>query len=264
VNDSPRGGWEKGLFSILVLSAWHIALAPACAAGADVAENGIMANATYVRESTDREWYVRIRGGIPSRCGAYLLVHDAAGAVIWHGVLPAGAYADDAPHELRIPADGRTGDYRLVLIGHQNDKLGLRTPLTDLPHEVYGGNYFTIGHGPGARVCLQVSGPDTKLWFAGYKGHLQVRGADGETVVGDTRERIRQERHDYTVDLDLKADTVYWVTPYQCFYFRIRHRDDADRPVFLAFDPTRWFQPDAGLQQVKWWQLLAPSTGANQ
>ncbi len=225
-------------------------------ASSDPAEmiHSVMADGYYIRETKDEEWFIRITGTIPSLAGAYILIFDTTGRKIYAGVIPSGEHPSKAPFVVKVPADGVTGDYKIKLLGHQHDLLGIHVPLTDLRYEVYGGSSFTIGHDKDRRIAFKVSTEQTEVTLAAYKGHLTVKDAD-DGVVADTRtstEPINEKsnapfRYCNVVTFPVVMEKTYWIEP-QSFYFRTAPS------LFLTFNPKGWFKPDPKLDEVKWWK----------
>ena len=94
----------------------------------------------YVRETVDQEWHLYFSGKVPvcSWAGAALTVHDATGRIIHREVIPRGLYPIDKPWVVTVKADGLTGDYRVVMVGHQIQFLGdCGTVSTDLPFDAF-------------------------------------------------------------------------------------------------------------------------------
>lgn len=91
-----------------------------------------MATGYYFREVTDQPWRLTFVGTIPSLPGGFLLLHDSHHRVIAKRHIPHGQYPPDEPFAIEVPADGRVGDYRLLILGQQED----------LP-EVYQCNYWS-------------------------------------------------------------------------------------------------------------------------
>jgi hypothetical protein len=231
----------------LALAAAVLAL---CAGKEPPQARRVMASGYYVREAEDREWRLRIVGETPSLCGAYMVIHDEAGKLLHHGEIPHGSHTADKPFVVTLPRDGRTGDYRIVIVGHQEDMLGLQTPITDLPLEVYGGTHFTVGHDP---VAVYFRAPEglTKLTVGAYAGHLQVIKDPGGLVADTKKGYVDKKGRNNLVDFQPEPETLYRIER-QCFYFT------AQPAIYLAFDPARWFAPSPKLQDVKWWEGVAP------
>jgi len=129
------------LLLLLVLAG---ATAPAAApAPTPVSTNAITRRATFdavVRETADQEWRLFYTGVVPvySWAGAGLVVHDDQGRVLHRTIVPRGVYSNDAPYVVTIKPDGRTGDYRIVMTGHQIQFLGICGTLqTDLAFDPF-------------------------------------------------------------------------------------------------------------------------------
>jgi hypothetical protein len=212
--------------------------------------NTVLANGYYARETEDREWHLRLVGEIPSLCGTYIVIHDAAGKIIHHGMIPRGQYPADKPYEVAIKADGIVGDYKIIFVGHQNDRLGLSTPYTDLPFEVYGGegDSMSIGHALGVDLFFQVPAGVEKMKLGAYFGKLKVTDKAG-AVIADTRVSGKVEKYDTTLEFAVKPGETYRLAR-ECFYFR----SFVPNTFYFAFDPARCFSPTSTLDQVKWWE----------
>jgi hypothetical protein len=231
-----------------------LSLAPCLSPGqtAQKAESlHVMADGYYAREVKDQEWHLRLTGEIPSLSGAYILVHDAAGKTVHHGIIPHGRYPSDKPHVVTIKPDGIVGDYKIVLVGHQNDMLGVAVPYTDLPFEVYGGHSFALGHNSGIQPCFRAPAGVFKMKLGAYKGSLKVLDPAGKTVA-DTRVGGQTEKYDSMIEFDVKPGVTYRLQ-LDCFYFR----SSIPGTFFMTFDPARWFCPNPALDQVKWWEGAA-------
>lgn len=219
---------------------------------ADTNRYAVTADGYYGREPKDGVWHIRLVGEIPSLCGAYLVVHDAAGRTVHHGPIPHGLYPAERPFDVAIPADGRAGDYKIVLVGHQRDKLGVTWPFTDLDAEVFGGCTFAISRDAGRLPAFRAPPGIDAMKLGAYKGHLQVLDEAG-TVVADTRVSGVEEKYDRTVEFAVTTGAVYRLKR-DCFYFR----DYLGKRLFMAFDPARWFFPDPALDDVAWWEGVQP------
>lgn len=237
----------------------------------------LMADGYYAREPADREWSIRLRGTIPSLCGAWLLVFDPAGKVLHSGQVAHGVYPDDRPFTVTLPADGRTGDCMIKLIGMQEDLMSLRLPLTDLPMEVYGGRNFAVRTEKGARLCFKgfdrprtkpsleeslaavtEGGPapaeagQTRVTLGAYKGHLVVKNGTGK-VVANTRTplegtEIESGKYDNLTTFPTVPGETYWLEQ-ECMYF------GSTNTLYVACEPGHWFQPDLRFEAIKWWTL---------
>lgn len=202
----------------------------------------------FARETVDQAWSIRLVGSVPSLPGCFLIVHDASGKQLVRRVIPHGEYPPDKALKMEFPADGSAGEYRIVLVGFENDLMSLQLPLTDLPLEVYGGDHFAAA--ATSRLFFRAPAGKTSMPVASYGGSLRVFENDKEVL--DTKRDGKLERYDWRAELPLKADAVYRLEPYACRYFR------AHEGIHLAVDPAHWFVPDPKLEEFKWWQLPAP------
>jgi hypothetical protein len=219
------------------------------AAAAEPGVRGVMSDGTYVREPSDRRWQLTLVGTIPSHAGICVVVHDASGARLQAACVPHGTYTDAAPFRLTVEPDGRAGDYRIVIVGHQQDMLGLAVPRTDLPQEVYGGGTLVVAGPDDARLFF--GGPEdvAGMKLAAHLGDLRILDADGE-VVADTRDGGHREGPENVIAFPVTAGRIYQLERH-CTYFRSLAPD----VLFLALSPERWFRPDPALDRVAWWEI---------
>jgi hypothetical protein len=203
--------------------------------------------AAFVRESADRQWHFRISGNVPSLAGAYLVAHDVTGRILARHHIPHGRYSDEQPLVFTVPADGVTGDFRIVVVGFQNDVLEINLPLTDLPLEVYGTTFFA------ARTdkLLFRTLPDQKqLTLSSNVGGMRLW--QGDTALIDTAKVAELKERRRVAVVAVQPQTDYRLDPHSTFYFGV------DEGVFLTFDLSRWFRPDPRLDEAKWWQEMTP------
>ena len=220
----------------------------------------IMAEACYVRETTDQEWHIRIVGTLPLGPGFYAVIWNAAGKIILQGEIPSGTYAVDKPFVLTVPADGVAGEYVIKLIGPQDNFLANRMPMTDLPFEVYGGCGFALGYGRQGevrKVLFRVPEGTTNIVFGGWGEGYRILKADGGVLVDSEKDAVLdpndRRKKTFEVHPNVTADETYWIDPYGIFYFGFKE------PAYLAFDPARWFAPAIKMDfnKIKWWKGLA-------
>ena len=201
----------------------------------------------YVREETDREWHLRFQGPIQPACGMYLVVHDAQGRFLAHQAIPEGRHTAASPYVVTIPADGKTGDYKIVLLGTQMDFFSLPLPLTDLPLEVYGGRCFIFDDNL-LKPCFEVPTGVTNVVLSPQR-NARVLRADGAVVAELEKQKRLDAKGRPVMDVAVAAGTPYLLEP-ASRYFK------CDPPLFLACSPERWFAPDPALDKVKWWDNL--------
>lgn len=210
----------------------------------------VMAGGYYAREVKDQEWHLTLTGEIPSLSGAYVVVHDAQGKLIHSGVIPHGKYPPEKPFRVTVKPDGVVGDYKIIILGYQDDLLGLVTPFTDLPLEVYGGGSMSMGHEPTAKPYFMVPEGVTKMKLGAYAGSFQVYDADNK-VVADSRKEGVKEKYDNTVEFPVTPGKVYRFER-QSMYFR----SYTPGAFYIALSRERCFVPSPELDKVKWWELV--------
>jgi hypothetical protein len=242
-----------------VKTAWRIAAALALAAGVAWGQAtpapvpgryNVMAAGYYAREVRDQEWRLKLVGEIPSLSGAYVVVHDAKGRLVYGGVIPHGKYPPEKPYQVAVKPDGIAGDYKIIIVGYQDDMLGLMTPFTDLPLEVYGGGTMSMGHDANAKPFFKVPEGVTKMKLGAYVGNLQVYDAAGK-LVADTRKEGVKEKYDNTIEFPVIPGQVYRFER-QTMYFR----SYTPGAFFIGVRPEKCFVPDPELDKVKWWELV--------
>lgn len=239
-----RQRWMIALLAGLCLVQTQVAWAQAKPEKAKT--HNLFFQAAYLRESSDRPWQFRITGNVPSMPGCYLVVHDAKDKILLKRHLPHGKIEVDKPLVIDMPADGVSGDYRVVIIGFQNDTLELNLPLTNLPQEVYGRTGFAAR----ADSALHFRVPDgmQQLTVSAYSGGLRLM--QGEQKVVDVKEQGKLEGRNYVAKVALSPGVDYRLEPYGTFYFGV------EEGIFFTSDLRGWFVPDAKLEEVKWWQLI--------
>jgi hypothetical protein len=217
----------------------------------------MMAQGYYFREPTDRAWTLKITGNIPSLPGAYLILHNAAGKVLYKGYLPYGEYSAAKPFIVNFPPDGMTGDYELHILGTQNDFLGIDLPMSDLPFEAYGGEWLSFNFAK-TPVPFKARAGITVLGMRSYGSYLKVLD-DQMQIIADARAGIKlmtpadsnknfYNTRDHPIEFPIDPDRYYWLTG-EMMYFEPRE------PIFFATVPAKLFEPDAKLDAVKWWEL---------
>ena len=217
----------------------------------------VMAAGYYVREIKDQEWHLTLTGEIPSLAGAYVVVHDALGRLVYGGVIPHGKHPAEKPYRVTVKPDGIAGDYKIIILGYQDDLLGLLTPFTDLPLEVYGGGSMSMGHDPNAKPFFMAPEGVTKMKLGAYAGHLQIYDAAG-ALVADTRKGGVKEKYDNTIEFPVTPGKVYRFER-QSMYFR----SYTPGAFFIALTPDRCFVPNPELEKVKWWELVKTARAEN-
>jgi hypothetical protein len=237
-----RQAWMIGLLIGLCLAQARMDRAQA---EPDAGKTGnLFFQAAYLREPGDRPWQFRIAGNVPSLPGCYLFVHGPDRLLLKRH-LPHGRIVADKPLVLDMPADGVSGDYRVVIVGYQDDTLHLNLPLTTLPQEVYGRTQFAA-RTDGA-LCFRLPEGMRQMNFSASGGGLRVM--QGRTKVADVKEQGERGKSGYVAKVALSPGVDYRLEPHGTFYFGVKEG------IFLTTDPRRWFVPDATLDEVKWWRL---------
>lgn len=208
------------------------------------AEPRLMMSNIYFHEEHDQPWELRITGNVPSFAGMLLMMHDARGNITLKRHVPHGQYAADQPLIIPIPADGIAGDYRLIILGHQEDIRGLHMPLSSLSKEVYDGTNFAARNAP-PLYFKAPPGVET-LRISSYSGQQQVY--EGEQVVLDTKTDGELTGRTWVAPLKIKPNAVYNFRNLKVFYF------GSPDGLLLCFDINRWFVPDQKLSEIRWWQ----------
>jgi hypothetical protein len=210
--------------------------------------------ATYVRESRDLAWHIRVTDRVPTPPGLYVVVYDEKGDILKHGEIPAGPYSPEAPFAMEIPADGLAQQYVIKLLGSYQNFSAVRLPMTDLPFEVYegsrGGTTFGVPYGAGRetrRLAFQVKPGTQKVALTG--GVNNMRFLDSQGVA------IADNRADGALTMSPKPGQTYWLDPGNA---RQVQTTKESAKIFLALDPERWFCPTVtwDLESRPWWKGL--------
>ncbi len=202
--------------------------------------------AVSCRKEEDRDWKVRIAGNVPSLAGCYLIIHNSKGERVLMKHIPSGEYPSERPLELTVPKDGTRGDYRIVIVGHQHDVMGIKLPLTDLKKEVYGDSYFA------KRVPQSLwflADPEVKEYkiSSNRRSNLAVLDNGSPALPLPSKDQKIEEKTVLTGAL--RPNRIYELKTDGTFYFNVTPG------IYLAFAPSRCFLPDAALQKVAWWWL---------
>ena len=245
----------SSLFLVIIL----MCMSPVYGQESKVSTHSIMAYGKYAKESEDCDWSIRITGNVPSLCGAYILLHDVNGKIIHKGKIPHGEYAVDNPFVMDIKKDGVAGDYKIIIIGQQEDHLGINLPLTTLPFEVYGGTNFALGRDEKSNPAFKVE-KEKEVVVGAYKGHLSILDEKNKAIIDTAKEskyagtagldKHKAFRYCNYVTLKAEPGKIYFVDDYKTFYFKFKPA------VYLTFEPEKWFNPDVRLDEVKWWRKV--------
>lgn len=213
----------------------------------------LMFDTCCVRETRDQEWHVRIVGTLPRGPGLYAMVYNDEGKRIVTCEIPFGVYTDAKPFLLTVPADGLAQEYVIKLVGQQDNFTGIRLPMTDLPFEVYRGRYFAIGYPTAPNQVRKVAfklGPGMKFAAQGHTGGFRILNAKGELVADSSKDGPKEKGALF--EPALRVGETYWIDPPGIFYLGARD------PLYLTFDPDRWFAPAGKLDidKLGWWKGL--------
>lgn len=196
------------------------------------------------RKEKDEAWKIRIEGEVVSLAGCYLLMHDSRGKLLVKEHIPHGVYSADNALEMTIPKDGvAPNEYRLLLIGHQFDVMGIRLPLTSLTHEVYGYDYFAkrVPH----RIWFMADTQNPEYRFSSRSKQMAV--LDQGTPVA-----LKQETGEKGLTAlvgHLKPGHVYELNTEGTFYFR------SQPGIHLSPEAAHCFLPQLKLREVAWWRI---------
>jgi hypothetical protein len=212
-----------------------------------------MVNSYYIREATDQEWNINISGKIPSLCGIYLIVYNKDGKVIFKGSVPRGEYDKAKPFTIKIPKDGVAGDYKVKIIGNQDDYLAIDLPLSN-QQEVYYAKSMSMGHAKGNSVIFQTRPDEKEITLSAYKAQLVVKDLKGNIIADTSNDKagkdavLSKDKYSNIVTFKCQPGTDYVLQP-EAMYF------GAKDGFFVCMKPGTWFLPDSKLEQINWWEL---------
>jgi hypothetical protein len=184
-----------------------------------------------VREDKDQEIKVQILGRVHQAEGAEVQAFGPDGKLISRNKAPAGLHD---PFTLVLPADGKTGEYTLLIKATQADDL--LVPLTSLP-EVYVAGAWVTANMAGdnrphpARFFTRPRGNEPcEVLIEGERAKLF--GADRRTLLGNGKEKA------FSVRIGTEGAWVWnWMGGVSNSYV-------ADKaPLILSVSPDRWFAP---------------------
>lgn len=213
----------------------------------------LVMNATYVRETRDQAWRLRITGRLPTPPGMYAIIYNERGDLVFQGAIPVGDYSAEAPFVLEIPKDGLAQQYVIKLLGVNQNFDGVALPMTDLPFEVYAGRgngIFVMPYPKGGeirRLAFQVNPGVTNITFFGGVRNLRVMDADGVVVADNTS--------DDNLKLVPQSGRTYWLDPGNANQIQT---PKGTEKVFFTLNPEQWFFPSItwDLDSRPWWKGL--------
>lgn len=237
-----------GATTIRLMLAFCVVLLASASAMAQTREPALeprmMMTAIDMRKAVDQDWELRIAGEIPSRAGTYLVMYNALGKLTLQKHIPHGVYDAQNPLVIPMAADGYVGDYRLHIIGQQEDMLGLLLPISSLPLEVYTGTYFAARQTP---PIFFKAPPGVEVLHL-HSARVGQEIHEGDQLVLDTQKDGVQEKLTWVAPLKTRPDAVYSFRRMNVLYF------GAKEPLHLCFDIQRWFVPDPRLDDIQWWE----------
>jgi hypothetical protein len=213
----------------------------------------LMVDSYYIREATDQEWNINISGKIASLCGIYLIVYNKDSKVIFSGTIPHGEYYRTKPFAIKIPKDGVTGDYKVKIIGFQDDYLGIDMPLSN-QQEVYYAKTMSMGQGKGNSVIFQTRPDEKQITLSAYKSNLVIKDLNGNTIADTANEKagkgcvLSKEKYDNCVTFNCEPGKDY-VLQSKGAYLGCKNG------FFICLNPGTWFLPDSKLEKINWWNL---------
>src|SRR5690606_20980903 len=149
--------------------------------------------------------------------GCFVIVHDAEGDLLLKRHVEHGTYTAESPLEIAMPADGRAGDYRIVIVGFQNDTLLLHLPLTDLSLEVYGHTFYAAR--TRAHLLFRVPEGVEQLHFYARNGCVRIH--QGDRAILDVAKDGTKKGSVIIASLAVEPGVDYRVEPYGTFYFGV-------------------------------------------
>jgi len=202
------------------------------------------ASSIYVRKPEDRRWQIRFNGPIQVPPGIGVIVHDRQGVILVNTMAPAGDYSREAPYVITVPADGKVGDYRIVLTSHRENLSQQVTPITDFDLEVYAGPSIAMPH------------HTPPMHF--------VTPADVEMITITSRFNrpdIRATDQSVPTQGEPVRDETNWKVPVQVspgvtYRMRLVGSMGFYPNAYFAYDAQRLFVPDPQLDNLKWWRLF--------
>jgi hypothetical protein len=233
----------------LLMGACGSLRAQAITAETSLSRHLVMA-ASFVRETQDQEWRLRITGRLPTPPGMYAIVYNEAGDLVCHGAIAAGDYSPETPFTLTVPKDGLAQQYVIKLLGVNANFDAVTLPMTDLPFEVYGGRGDSIfvmpypARGQIRRLAFQVNPGASNVLFFGA-ANMSVLDTNG-VVLADTRSD--------KAELAPKSGQTYWLDPGNANQITVK----GGEKIYFTFDPERWFYPSItwDLESRPWWKGL--------
>ena len=184
-------------------------------------------SSAILRETEDQEIEIRLMGSIGPD-GLEVQVFGPDNTLIHRETAAPG----DAlpPLVVRLPADGKTGQYTVFLMARDTDDR-LLVPLTDLPGEVYPRAYWAQA-GTTRFFTRSTNAEQGQLAIKPHHGDGQIQSRDFKRLLDSTT-----SGEELVVTPPEEGVWVEMVSRY------VHLRGHA--PIVLSLTPDRWFQPDA-------------------
>jgi hypothetical protein len=187
-------------------------------------------NICIIKEDKDQE--IEVNFNCKSEIDFIVRIFDTENKEIHNVKIPAGAYY---PYSIKIPKDGKKGQYALVINGFVENKGRINAPLTSLP-EIYYIPKSWSQFSPGRYFCKLASGKSGNLIVGGHKAAGIITDSFGQNVLASSKSG---EGMKVTVDekgIIIKSQARYV---------------GVSEPIILSATIDNWFQPDSSKLDFK-------------
>ena len=184
-----------------------------------VAPDGIC----IIKEDKDQD--IDINFNVKSEVDFSVKVFDTENKEIQNVKIAAGAYY---PYTIKIPKDGKTGQYAFVIYGYLEHKGKMNAPMTLLP-EVYYIPKTWVQSPAGRYFCRLASGKSGNLAVGGHKSTGIITDASGEKELA-----IQKDGEEMKVPVDENGIIIKSNARYV----------GVSEPVLLSATIDKWFQPE--------------------
>ncbi len=180
-------------------------------------------NICVIKEDEDQE--IDINLNCRSNADFSVQVFDTEDKEIKNVKIPAGAYS---PYLIKIPKDGKTGQYSIIITGFVENKGQMNAPLTSLPEVYYIPKSWSQSQ-EGKYFCKLISGKSDTLTVRGHKSAGIITDSLGEKELASSKtgEEMKVTVPENGIIIKSKARYVH-----------------VSEPVILSATSERWFQPD--------------------
>jgi hypothetical protein len=196
-----------------------------------------------VREDKDQEFTISLLGHVAQKDGFAVQVYGPDNALVTTAQVPRGIVA---PFRIKIPKDGKTGQYIIFLGAMQKDHLIV--PITPLP-EVYSTNGWTGDNDDSQYFTRSATAQPIDLQIKPHLGPGAILSADGKTTLAQTEtgEVLKAE-------VGSAGAWIYNQTTYI--------GPATNEPSILSTSPARWFMPDKDKLELPGPPLVTPAYDA--